>query len=250
MIEDRGNAVGAMRSSTSFGMLMRSSASLASSPLSIVTAVQRRPASLRRHRREHMRADRLVRIADRDRNLDGRIEHLASVRPRLMRVPPHVELLRRAADVDRDRLERELCLVRRFGGVGLPVRGLLGGIRCFGCGIELRRRIGFGGVEFRARFGGLGSGLELPFLGTRLGLVRLCGGECLFGVSELGVGRGLQPFQLAQRRLDDAASRAAVAADFFVSSAALAASAASRASVSARAGAAATASAFGTSSAA
>src|SRR6516162_9164188 len=43
MIEDRGNAVGAMRSSTSCGMVMRSSASLASSPLSIVTAVQRRP---------------------------------------------------------------------------------------------------------------------------------------------------------------------------------------------------------------
>src|SRR5437879_1432625 len=47
MIEDRGNAVGAMRSSTSCGMVMRSSASLASSPLSIVTAVQRRPAWLR-----------------------------------------------------------------------------------------------------------------------------------------------------------------------------------------------------------
>jgi hypothetical protein len=46
-IEDRGNAVGAMRSSTSCGMVMRSSAFLASSPLSIVTAVQRRPASLR-----------------------------------------------------------------------------------------------------------------------------------------------------------------------------------------------------------
>ena len=30
-----------------------------------------------RHRREHMRADRLVGIADRDRNLNGRIEHLA-----------------------------------------------------------------------------------------------------------------------------------------------------------------------------
>jgi hypothetical protein len=47
MIEDRSNAVGAMRSSTSCGMVMRSSASLASSALSIVTAVQRRPASLR-----------------------------------------------------------------------------------------------------------------------------------------------------------------------------------------------------------
>jgi hypothetical protein len=49
--------------------------------------------------------------------------------------------------------------------------------------------------------------------------------------------------------VSDAASRAAVAADFFASSAVLAASAASRASVSARAGAAATAPAFGTNSA-
>jgi hypothetical protein len=47
MIEDRGNAVGAMRSSTSCGMVMRSGAFLASSPWSIVTAVQRRPVSLR-----------------------------------------------------------------------------------------------------------------------------------------------------------------------------------------------------------
>jgi hypothetical protein len=47
--DDRGSrhAVGAMRSSTSCGMVRRSSASLASSPLSIVTAVQRRPAPLR-----------------------------------------------------------------------------------------------------------------------------------------------------------------------------------------------------------
>ena len=118
-----------------------------------------------------------------------------------MRVPPHVELLRRAADVDRDRIKRELCIVRRFRGVSLPVRGFLGGTGCFGCGINFRRRIGFGGVEFRARFGGLGSGLEVLFFGTRLGLVRLCGGDGLFGVSEIGVGRGLEPFQLAQRRL-------------------------------------------------
>ena len=50
--------------------------------------------------------------------------------------------------------------------------------------------------------------------------------------------------------VSDAVSRAAVAAAFFASSAALAASAASRASVSARVGAAARASAFGPNSAA
>ncbi len=55
-------------------------------------------------------------IADRDRNLDGRIEHLASpVRRRLVRVAPHVQFLRRAADVDRDGLERELRLARSLG---------------------------------------------------------------------------------------------------------------------------------------
>jgi len=89
--------------------------------LGVVPVVNRDrgPAQARvvaRHRREHMRADRLVGIADRDRNLKGRIEHLAPVRPRLMRVAPYVKLLRRAADVDRDRLERELRLARRLGG--------------------------------------------------------------------------------------------------------------------------------------
>ena len=95
---------------------MRSSASLASSRLSIVTAVQRRrPASLRAIA---VNTCVLVAIADRDRNLNGRIEHLAPVRPRLMRVAPHVKLLRRAANVNRDRLERELRLVCRLGGGG------------------------------------------------------------------------------------------------------------------------------------
>ena len=72
-IEDRGNAVGPMRSSTCFGMVMRSSAFLASLASSIVTAVQRRPASLRAMA-VHTRADPIFGIADRDRNLDGRIE--------------------------------------------------------------------------------------------------------------------------------------------------------------------------------
>jgi uncharacterized membrane protein len=72
-----------------------------------------------RHGRKHMRADRLVGIADRDRNLNGRIEHLTPVRQPLMRVAPHVKLLRRAADEDRNRLERQFCLACRLGGVGL-----------------------------------------------------------------------------------------------------------------------------------
>ena len=47
-----------------------------------------------RHRGEHMRADRFVGIADRDRNLDGRVEYLTPVRPAFMRVASNVKLLR------------------------------------------------------------------------------------------------------------------------------------------------------------
>src|SRR5450631_1680418 len=39
-----------------------------------------------RHRREYMRADPFLGIADRDGDLNGRVEHVAPVRPRLMRV--------------------------------------------------------------------------------------------------------------------------------------------------------------------
>src|SRR5580692_2252372 len=97
MSEERGAAVGAMRSSTSCGMVMRSSASLASSPSSMVTAVQRRPVSARA-------------IADRDRDFDGGLE-----------AAPHIELLGLAADEYRHRLERELGIARRgcrFGALG------------------------------------------------------------------------------------------------------------------------------------
>ena len=63
---------------------------------------------------------------------------------------------------------------------------------------SLRIRIGLGNVEIRTRVCGLGSGLEPLFL--RLGLARLGLVECLFGGSEIGVGRGFLPFCLAQRR--------------------------------------------------
>src|SRR5450755_1030516 len=120
MIEDRGNAVGAMRSSTSCGMVMRSSASLASSPLSIVTAVQRRPESLRA-----IAVNTCVPIG-----LSGlRIVTGTSM------VASDVKLMRRTADEDRRRLERELRLASRLGGVGLPRRGHLGGVLCGGGGV-------------------------------------------------------------------------------------------------------------------
>src|SRR5258707_8058632 len=146
--------------------------------LGVVPVVDRDrgPAQARvvaRHRREHMPAERLVGIADRDRNLDGRIEYLAPVRPLLMSVAPHVKLLRRAADVDRDRLERELRLARRLGGVGLLGLGPFGGGLCGGGGGGLVPRLGPGGVELRPEVRGPGGGLLPEVLGPRLGLVRL-----------------------------------------------------------------------------
>ena len=80
------------------------------------------------------------------------------------------------------------------------VSGRLGGVLCGGGGVELRLRVGPGGVELRPQFRGPGVGLLLQVLGPRLGLVRLGGGEHLVGERELGVGAGLEPFQLAQRR--------------------------------------------------
>jgi hypothetical protein len=96
-----------------------------------------------------------------------------------MRVAPHVKLLRRAANVDRDRLEREFRLARRLGGVGLFGLGRFGGFLCRGGGVELRLRVGLGGVEPRPSFGGPKGGLLLQVLGPCLGLVRLRGGERL-----------------------------------------------------------------------
>ena len=146
-----------------------------------------------------MRADRFVGIADRDRNLDGRVEDLTPVRPAFMCVASNVKLLRRAADVDRDRFERELRFVRRLGGGSLLGLGRLGGVLCGSGGVAFGFCIGRGGVELRPRFRGPGGGLLPPLLGPRLGLVRLCCGKRLVGERELGVGAGLEQFQLAQR---------------------------------------------------
>ena len=133
-------------------MLTRSSASLASSPPSIVTAVQRRPPSRARHRRKHMGADRLVGIADRNRDLEGSLN-----------AAPHIEPLRSAADEDRDRLERELRFARRLGGVSPLGLGRLGGVLRRRGSVALRFRVGLGGVELRPQLRGLGGGLRFRF---------------------------------------------------------------------------------------
>src|SRR4029077_7413817 len=77
MSEDRGNAVGAMRSSN----ILRDGDAVQRG-LGDVPAVDRDrgPAQApvgARHGRKHMRADRLVGIADRDRNLNGRLRERA-----------------------------------------------------------------------------------------------------------------------------------------------------------------------------
>src|SRR5215472_15565988 len=154
---------------------------------------------LARHRGEYVRADRFFRIADRDRDLDAEIEHFAPVRPQFVCVAPHVKLLRGAADVDRDRHERELRIERRSGGGGLPGLGRFDGLFCSG-GIGLRLRVSLCGVELLPRFFDLGSGLLPPLLGPLHLLIRFCGRERLVGGREFGIGAGLERCQLAQRR--------------------------------------------------
>src|SRR6185437_4889536 len=130
------------------------------------------------------------------RNLDGRVEHLAAVRPALVRVASNVEFLRRAADVDRDRFERELRFGRRLGGGGLLCLCGLENVPGGRVGVAFRLCIGRRAVEQRRRFRGLGGGLLPALLGPRLGLVGLCRGERLVGGRELGGGAGLVQFQL------------------------------------------------------
>src|SRR5262249_26533112 len=146
MIEDRGCAVGAMRSSTSFGMVMRSSASLAVSPLSIVTPGQRRTPSARAPAVEMWGASGLwgVQVADRDRDLDRRVEPFAPERYPGMRIAAHVELLRRAADEDRDRLEHELRIQRGLGGLDALRLGRFGGRLGGSDSLLLRLGVGLG----------------------------------------------------------------------------------------------------------
>ena len=226
---------------------MRSSAPLASSPLSIVTALQRRPVSLRA-----IAVNTCVPIVlPGSRIVTGtsmrRIEHLAAaVRRRLVRVAPHVELLRRAADVDRDRLEREFCLARSLGqrrpcSSRLPWR----------CPLRPpRRRASISRRPWRCR---AASQPRRPLARPSASALRpapwpasvFAAASALSADASSASALFLSPSSLRSDAASDAASRAAVAAAFFASSAALTASAASRASASGRDGAAATASAFG-----
>ena len=71
------------------------------------------------------------------------------------------------------------------------------------------------GAGQRRRIRDLGNGLDLPILGTRLGLVRLCGGERLVCRSKLGTGSGHKPFKLALRRRENSRLARRLGSGFF-----------------------------------
>src|ERR1700724_3261878 len=167
-IEDRGNAVSAMRSSTSCGRVMRSSAALATSPLSIVTAVQRRPLSVRA-----TAVNTCVPIGFSGARIGTGTSMVASNRS----PPPG-----------------------RPGGVVLLGLGRVGGVLGRRGSVELGLRVGLGGVEPRLQFLDFRSGLLLLVLGSCLGLVGLGGGERPLCDRERGIGASLGQFKLAQRR--------------------------------------------------
>jgi hypothetical protein len=108
MNEDCGNAVGAM---TIEHILRDADAVERGLGVRVVPAVDRdrgpgQTSVGTRHHREHMGADRLNLVTDRNGDLQVRLE-----------AAPHVEPLRRAADEDRERLEGKLCLACRPGGI-------------------------------------------------------------------------------------------------------------------------------------
>ena len=199
-----------------------------------------------RHRGEDVGADRLVGIADRDRYLDRGIEHLAAaVRRRLVGVAPHVEFLRRAADVDRDRLEREFGFGRGLGCIGLLIPAALSASLAAAAASSFSLAPLLSLSIWVSRVREFGGGLLLEVLGPRFGLIGFGVGERLVGEAISALARVLacSSLRIASEKRSGLACRGAEA--FFASSAALAASAASRVASRRAPGAAATASAFG-----
>ena len=217
----------------------------------MVTTLQRRPVSFFAIAVKMCVPSGWSGLRMRDGNLDAGVEHLAAaIGRRLVGVATHVEFLRRAADVDRDRLHRELRVGRGLERFGLLGRGGLGGILGRSHGVALRLRGGLGGVQLGRRIRGLGGGLLLQLIGLCLGLIGLGIGNQLVGIDVLGVGARSSAVP-ACAATPEAIARPSrpLAAAFLASSAAL-----DRflglggAACSARPGAAAMASAFGTNS--
>jgi hypothetical protein len=133
-----------------------------------------------------------------------------------MRVASHVKLLRRAADKDRDRLERQLRVAGRLGGVGLLGLGRLGSVLGRRGSVKLGLRVGLGGVELRLQFLDFRSGLLLLVLASCLGLVVLAAASAFSATASAASARVLANSSLRSAAVSGAASFAARAAAFFV----------------------------------
>src|SRR6185437_12279719 len=194
------------------------------------------------HSGEHMRADRFVGIADGDRNFDGCVEYLTSVRPVLARVASNVELLRGAADVDRNRFESELRFVAALAAATFLVSAAF--TASFAAAYASRFELA-SAVAASSRIpasAALDAALRRRSSARALAWSVFAAASALSANASSASARVLSDFSLRSDAVSDAVSRVARAAAFFASSAAFLASAASRASVSARIGAAARAS--------
>ncbi len=136
-------------------------------------------------RREHMRADRLVGIPDRNWDIEN-----------LLEAAPHIEPLRLAADEDRDRNECDLCLARllrrpaRLDSAALATSLAAATASSFDFALALKVS---SCVSNSATFGNL----LFRLLGPRLGLIRFGRREHLLSGGEFSIGARLEQFQLA-----------------------------------------------------
>ena len=178
-----------------------------------------------RHCREHMRADRLVRIADRNRGIEA-----------CPKAAPHIKPLRRAADEDRDRLERELCLVCRLGGLTFSASAAAAS-----CAVLAASSLVFASAFAVSSWVASSAARAAAFCfrssARALASSVLAAASTFSAKASAASARVLSASSLRSDAGNGAAARAAMVAAPFAWSANLAASAASRASVSARAGA-------------
>src|SRR3954447_6808654 len=105
-----------------------------------------------------------------------------------MSVAPNVKLPGGAADVNRDRLKRELRLGCCFGRLSLPGLGRFGGIFCGRGRAELGGRLCLGALELSPSLRCRKSSFPPLLLSARLGSLRFCVGEHPIGERKLGVG--------------------------------------------------------------
>src|SRR5579871_4780948 len=122
------------------------------------------------HGGEDKRADRTIRVRDRDRTFEGGLEGL-----------PDIEFLRLAADQHRYRRELARGLSRRLGSSSsCRVGGVGRSARCSN-GIGLRLQVGPGSGQLRLKIGDAGGRACLGVFGLLLCLGRGCGCKRRFG---------------------------------------------------------------------